>query len=272
MPKFTKEIEIYIVQHLKNNPVLWDKTHQDFRNPKIKGNAWSTLATALSVEVSQLTSWYNTKRKSISQFHDHTNKNPGPTDIWALQHLDFLKEHIRKRPREETCQNLPSNKKRKLTSDIQISELDKYFLELSKKIESLSPTAEIVEVIKKRSLDCFNNCITEFFGHNSRENIHENLESPTGIPGGESLSTDGNFIEDLHNASVLDLSPTAEKENSHEILESIATQTTSQYLISTEIPGRENVSTDGNLIGDLYKASVLDFSSTAERDFFTINS
>ena len=60
MPKFNNEKKAFIVQFMKQNPVMWDSMHPDFRKANIKGQIWSKLAKELSLEVSELITWYRT--------------------------------------------------------------------------------------------------------------------------------------------------------------------------------------------------------------------
>ena len=237
MPKFSNEKELFIVQFMKKNPVMWDSKHPDFRKVDIKGHFWSKLANELSLEVSELDTWYKTQRKTVSNFQGPTKKIPTIREKWVLENLSFIKETIRKksdpkdrgvstsilekRKRQDTCINLPPDKKIKLTNDKEMSELDTHFLELSKKCDLLNPNSDIVEEIKMRSQNFINELLKDLF---------TNLNSP----------------------------------DVHESQEATANETICEDVVATE--GQGDLMEDR----DVYKESVHNLSSTAERIFWTI--
>ena len=88
-----------VIEWLKQNPCLYDKTLKEYRNVAKKAKLWADKEVELKIEPNRLAIWVESKR---TQYGKLTLKKPsgGPAirltqrDEWIIERFAFMKVHI----------------------------------------------------------------------------------------------------------------------------------------------------------------------------------
>ena len=88
-----------VIEWLKQNPCLYDKTLKEYRNVSKKAKLWADKEKELDIEPNRLSIWVDSKR---TQYGKLTSNKPsgGPAtrltqrDEWIIERFAFMKVHI----------------------------------------------------------------------------------------------------------------------------------------------------------------------------------
>ena len=122
--KLSEEHEIHILDWMRDNPMLWDQKHLDFKNKAKRDRMWEDMARDLKLSTPVLRTGYkdlrdwNTKLQKPPKSGDGARTNTAREDI-ILQRFAFLKNTVRHRAAPVTT---PTETKLRKGGDLEAAE------------------------------------------------------------------------------------------------------------------------------------------------------
>lgn len=102
MKHWPPEKILQLIQLYKENPVLWDPCHKDFKNSDVKSIIWTNIAETLGLRDAEkkmniLTVQFRRELKKIRErMQAGKTEEEAATTWFAFEAMSFLKDKIRK--------------------------------------------------------------------------------------------------------------------------------------------------------------------------------
>ncbi|KAG0729851.1 hypothetical protein GWK47_029491 [Chionoecetes opilio] len=97
-----------LLEFIVENPMLWDKRLNDYRNLSKKAKVWEEQATQMGKDVKHLQGWYTSLRDSHTRMHKKKSSDGArewtERDQWIKENFGFLLTVVTHRP--EPCKSI----------------------------------------------------------------------------------------------------------------------------------------------------------------------
>ena len=101
------QAEADLVEWIKDNPMLYDKSLTDYRKAAKKREMWTIKAESLGLTYEQIMTWYDSRRtlygKICGTKSGQAAKPKTQREEWVLKSFSFLEGHIYRQPSRQSC-------------------------------------------------------------------------------------------------------------------------------------------------------------------------
>lgn len=103
----TQDTEDELIDWIKNNPMLWDKTLNEYRNKQKKNALWEEKAKEVHLTKDELYTWYDSLRTRYGRLlltkSGDGSKPLTDREQWILRNFEFVKGQITRQPSRQSC-------------------------------------------------------------------------------------------------------------------------------------------------------------------------